>query len=247
MKQDTSTSIIHETTIGDCRLILGNSLDVLPGLGRFDCVVTDPPYRLVSGGNSTGEMGGCFSKDRYDNSGSIVDCDIDWSDWIPILDSVMASRSHGYIMSNNRHVANCMNAVEAAGFHFHNLLVWDKRTATPNRWYMKNCEFTVFFSKGKAFSINGCGAKQLVHVPARDISDHPTEKPVALMEHYIRQSTQPGDSVLDPFTGVGSTAVAAIRSGRRFTGIEINEKWYRIACQRCQYEADNLMHAQSLL
>jgi site-specific DNA-methyltransferase (adenine-specific) len=130
-------------------------------------------------------------------------------------------------------------AAEKAGFDFHNMLVWDKGTATPNRWYMKNCEFTGFFYKKPARAIADCGAKQLISCPQVDVTDHPTEKPVPLMRHYIEQSSARGDIVLDPFMGSGSTGVAAVQSGRRFIGIEKDERFFNMAVRRILDAVDN--------
>lgn len=196
-----------------------------------DLIVTDPPYKLESGGNND-VMGGCFSKESYNNNGSIVHCDIDWPDFMPLLYKVLAPRAHCYVMANNRHVQNMLNAAEAAGFKFHNLLVWDKITCTPNRWYAKNCEYIGFFYKGNAKMINDCGSKQLIKCPQVDESKHPTEKPVSLFEHYILNSSHKGDTVLDPFLGSGSCGCAAVKNGRNFIGMEFEKKWIDVAKQR---------------
>ena len=121
-----------------------------------------------------------------------------------------------------------------AGFDFHNLLIWDKGTVTPNRWYMKGCEFVGFFYKGTAKSINNCSSKALVKYPQIDETMHPTEKPVGLMQHYIENSTQPGQTVIDPFMGTSTTGVACVKSGRKFVGIEIDQEWFDVACERIE-------------
>jgi len=219
--------------IGEATLYLGDALKILPTLGECaDLVVTDPPYLLESGGNTTGEMQGKFAKDRYDNTGGIVACDIDWPDFMPMLYGSMRGDAHAYVMCNNRHVQYMLAEAEVSGFRFHNLLVWDKGNATPNRWFMKNCEFTGLFFKGKAKYVNDCGAKQLLYVPQEPYGDHPTPKPVMLMRHYIEQSTTPGQTVIDPFMGVGATGVAAVKTGRKFIGIELDEKHFDKACER---------------
>ena len=66
----------------------------------------------------------------------------------------------------------------------------------------------------------------------RDLKDHPTAKPVALLRYLIEQLTDEGDLVLDPFAGIGSTAVACQQSGRHFTGCEIDETFYKFAKER---------------
>lgn len=61
---------------------------------------------------------------------------------------------------------------------------------------------------------------------------HPTQKPVAVMKYIIEHATKAGDTVLDPFMGAGSTALAARASGRKFIGIEIERRWFKAAVQR---------------
>ncbi|MDZ7824149.1 MAG: site-specific DNA-methyltransferase [Ahrensia sp.] len=223
------------TLIGSgCHLMLGDSMKIMPWMSsagvKFNCVVTDPPYLLESGGNKTGAMGGKFSKANYDNSGAIVQCDITWSDFMPEI-SALVDQGHLYLMCNNRHVAEAQKQCEAANFKFHNLLVWKKSTITPNRWYMKNAEFVLFMYKGKAQYINDCGSSQVIYCPTPS-GVHPNEKPVALMEHFIKNSTKPGDLVFDPFMGSGTTGVACAKLGRRFIGIEIHSEYFQIACDR---------------
>lgn len=219
--------------IGRATLYQGDCRDILPMLGKVDAVVTDPPYLLVSGGVTNRPMMGKFKEGVYDNSGAIIPVDIEFEDWLPLVADKLES-GHAYIMVNNRHVAECQKQAELAGFRFHNLLVWDKGIATPNRWYMKNCEFTLFMFRGKANKIKDAGCKQLIKCMPPINADHETQKPVALMQHYIGNSTVEDDAVLDPFMGSGTTGVAAVQMGRHFIGIEKEAKYFDIACRRLQ-------------
>ncbi len=219
--------------IGDCTLYQGDCLEIMPTLGKVDAVVTDPPYLLESGGNTTGGMGGKFRRDRYDNDGAIVPTDIIWSDFMPYIAACLPD-GHAYVMVNNRHVQAALVAAQNAGFRFHNILVWEKGTATPNRWYMKNCEFTLFLFRGKARPISDCGAKQLLRSPNVRNAEHPTEKPGELMAHYIGNSTDRNQTILDPFMGSGTTGVACAKLGRKFIGIELEPKYFDIACKRVE-------------
>lgn len=240
------TAIQADITIGNCRLILGDMRAVLPELDvRAKLCLTDPPYLLTSGGNTTGEMGGCFDKSAYDNSGALFDM-VDWADMAPLIHAALADDADAIIMTSDREELAARLAFEQAAFGFHRLLVWDKITATPNRWYMPNCEFALYLWKGRARRINDCGAKALVRCPQRDVSHlylpddipepdrrpHATEKPVALMAGWICNSTDPGDLVIDPFMGAGSTIVAAAQIGRAAIGIEKDPKWFAVACAR---------------
>lgn len=223
--------------IGDATLYLGDCREVMPTLGPVDMVATDPPYLVTSGG--FGDLDGGFSgwiKDNYDNKGAIVRCDIDWRDWLQLVPAALVADAHVYVFSNDRNLSVARAAAEEAGLVFHRLLVWDKKTALPNRWYQQTCEFVLFLRKGRAFKINDPSSKSLYAIFQRDESDHPTEKPVSLCALYIGNSTKPGGSVLDPFMGSGTTGVAAARLGRRFVGIEIDERYFNIACRRIEAE-----------
>lgn len=236
----------EDITIGDCRLILGDMREVLPTLdARANLCLSDPPYRLVAGGNSTNEMGGCFARGAYDNSGALFDI-VEWSDMAPLIYGALADNADAVIIVSDREECAARVAFDVAGFGFHRLLVWDKVTATPNRWYMPNCEFALYLWKGRARRITDCASKALIRCPQRDVSHlylrggsdvadlrgHPTEKPVALMAHWMANSSDAGDLVIDPFMGSGSTIVAAARTGRRAIGIEKDRRWFEVACAR---------------
>ena len=64
------------------------------------------------------------------------------------------------------------------------------------------------------------------------IGQHPTQKPVRLLERIIALVTQPGDTIIDPFMGSGTTGVACVQTGRNFIGIEIDEGYFKIAEKR---------------
>lgn len=209
----------------DCR-------DVLPRLeGVADLLLTDCPYRVTSGGNSGEFSGGWMGE--YQNGGNIVDgADLPFEDWLPAAYAALTSPAHAYLFINDRNLAELQAAAEAAGLAFHRLLIWDKGAALPNRWYQQTCEFVLFMRKGRAFRIAEPSSRTYARMPQVDETPHPTEKPVALCRHYIANSTKPGDMVLDPFAGSGTTCVAAIHEGRRFVACESNAKWFDIACRR---------------
>lgn len=221
-----------KVVIGDCTLYLGDCRAVLPSIDAVDCVVTDPPYLLTSGGN--GDYADWQLAKDYDNSGKIVECDLDWPDFMPLIFSALKDGSHCYTMCNNRHVQAMLNSAEASGLKFHNLLAWDKKSCTPNRYYMKNMEFTGFFYKKSSKYLNDCGSQQLMACQQENYGGHPTTKPVALMSYYVKNSTQRGETVLDPFMGVASTGVACAKLGRSFVGVEINEKYFDLSCKRIE-------------
>lgn len=222
--------------VGPCTLYRGDAREILRDLrGQADCLVTDWPYALTSGGRGKpgdGSMGGKFAADRYANDGKLFPVVSFFECAGPVFDALKA-RAHAYVMVNDRHEAAARTAFLRAGFRFHRLLVWDTGYPKPNRWYMGQCEFTLFLFKGAAFRIADCGSRQVFH--HRPVSDaHPTAKPVPLMAEYVGNSTLPRDTVLDPFMGSGTTIEAALRLGRAAVGIELVGAHFDAAVARAE-------------
>jgi site-specific DNA-methyltransferase (adenine-specific) len=225
--------MVEPVIIGNAMLYLGDCRDILPTVQKADAVVTDPPYKLTSGGNTPGGMKGGWL-DNYNNNGCIVECDISWREIMQLLHDACAEDADLYVMANDKNVCEAGVAAKEAKLGFHNLLVWDKVGATANRWYMKNCEFVLYLWKGRAKKIADAGSKQLIRCPQVDESPHPTEKPVSLMAHYIGNSSLRNQIILDPFMGSGTTGVAAVQMGRKFIGAELDAKYFDIACKRIE-------------
>lgn len=197
----------------DCMKVLPTMAD-----GSVDLVVTDCPYHIVSGGcrtNSGRGIGGIFENvkvtsgclDIYKSNietGAIFDHNsIEFSEWLPEVYRVLKDGTHCYIMVNARNLKDLWVEAEKVGFVFQNLLVWDKGNATPNKWYMQAYELILMLRKGPARNINNMGEKNILRVPnVIRTKLHPTEKPVELMMILIENSSNEGDTVLDPFMGV---------------------------------------------
>jgi site-specific DNA-methyltransferase (adenine-specific) len=229
-----SAALRHQ--VGPCTLYRGDAREILHDLrAQADCLVTDWPYPLTSGGRGKvgdGSMGGKFAADVYANDGILFPT-VGFFECASALFAALRPRAHAYVMVNDRHEAEARVAMERAGFRFHRLLVWDTGHPKPNRWYMGRCEFTLFMFKGEAFRIAAPGSQQLFsHRPVS--SAHPTEKPVPLMSQYITNSTIRGDTVLDPFMGTGTTIEAALWLGRSAIGIEIDPRWFDAAVARVE-------------
>lgn len=230
-----SSQLIH----GDCL----EEMKKIPD-GSVDLVLTDPPYKTISGGNKTPKwISGYGSSVLHKNDGKIFDFNnITPDQWAKEVYRVLKDNSHCYIMSNYLNLFETQEAFINAGFKGHNLLVWEKNTANANRWYMKNCEYTLFFYKGKAKSINNASTKT-VHKYKNIIGNkkHPTEKPVELMSLYISNSTNDGDTVYDPFMGSGTTGVACKNLNRNFIGIELDKDYFEIAKKRIEETPERLL------
>jgi len=218
----------------------GCALTLLPRFrGTADLVVTDPPYRLTSGGRNAQVMSGIFASDRYDNSGELMRT-VGWDRFARPLLEACKPDADAYVMANDKQVFAAHAAMIGAGWRLHNLLVWNKGAPTRNRWYMKENEYVLYLWKGRARTIRNPGSKQTFAAPRPDRAEkiHDTQKPVPLLEHYIRNSSDPGDLVLDPFAGSAATLIGALRSGRRAVGFEIDVDNFRAAVARLANECE---------
>lgn len=209
--------------------------DAKDGLSRLadetiDLIFTDPPYPVISGGNKypTAPKGMLSANDGKHFKHN----DIKPTDYMHELYRVLKTGKHCYVMTNVLNMWEMRDVALSAGFKLHNVLVWVKNTANPNRWYMKNYEFILMFYKGKARPIRDCGSKSAVKFNNVRNRDHPTEKPQDMVSYFVSNSSDPQDVVLDPFMGVGTTGQVAQRLGLKFIGFEIDIEYYVKSCVR---------------
>ena len=190
-------------------LYCGDCLDILPGLSGVDAVVTDPPYGI--GFNHDGGGGGIWERR---NEGKIIGDDrpFDPKPWL-LFDDV--------IFWGANHFADRLP--KSAGW-----LVWDKKLGLKEdnfsdgeaAWHKRGTRLRIF-----RYLWNGLLAHE------RDQKrEHIMQKPVALMRWCLEFVV--ADTILDPFTGSGTTGVAAVKLGRKFIGIEIEPKYCEIAKRR---------------
>lgn len=217
---------IEKVQIGDATLILGDCLEVLPTLQKVDAVITDPPYGIGESSKRNATRGKPFGSrvDAKNTRGTFVPpTDYGHFEW----DNVPASEEQ---------ISACLGSAWRAviwGGNFFNLppsskwLVWDKL----NSGDFADCELAWTNLPGAVRTFrhmwNG-----MLRASERSLQRvHPTQKPVALMAWCIEQL---GDAaaILDPFMGSGTTGVACAQLGRKFIGIEIEPKYFDIACAR---------------
>lgn len=148
---------------------------------------------------------------------------------------VLKWQTHCYVMCNQVNLQSYLNELTNVGFNVTRLLIWDKGNKINSQFYMGQVEFIIFCRKGKAKRVNNCGISELIAIPNKKTKRkdgtnfHDTEKPVALMQLLVEQSTQVGEVVLDPFFGIGATPIACAKSGRKFIGYELDPEYYAIA------------------
>lgn len=200
----------REEIIGDCRLILGDCRDILPTLGPVDAVVTDPPYGIGRDGQkkTTGGNGG---RKAYEFKG--------WDGERPdaALMRRIASHAPVCVIWGGNYFADILPATGK-------WLVWDK----GQRINQSDGELA-WTSFDGALRIHTLNRVELM----TDGAEHPTQKPVRLMEWTLGQISARG-MILDPFMGSGSTGVACVRRGCSFIGIEREPSYFDIACRRIE-------------
>ena len=225
--------------IEKCVLWNGNCLEYMRTLEDecIDLIVTDPPYPTTSRGHA-GNSGGMLQKEINKKGKVFEHNNIDCTEYAPEFYRVLKDGSHCYIMTNHINLIKMLNVFTDCGFHFIKSLIWNKGNKIMGQYYMSQFEYILFFRKGYGKKINNCGTADILSVPNKKTKDengkniHDTEKPVELMKILIENSTKKGDIVLDPFVGVGATALACIESERNYIGIELDENYYNIANER---------------
>jgi site-specific DNA-methyltransferase (adenine-specific) len=119
---------------------------------------------------------------------------------------------------------------EKVGFKFWKPLIFDKEIIGQGYHYRARYEMILFFEKGKR-KLNDLSIPDILS-EKRVLNGYPTEKPVKLLETLIKQSSNEGNIVLDPFMGSGSTAEACLNTNRDFIGCDISEKSYETVVNR---------------
>lgn len=203
----------------------------------IDLIISDVPYPTTSRGSS-GTMGGYWKGDMAKSGKIFENNSVKPSDYLPDLYRVLKDGTHCYIMINHINLIEMLNEATKVGFKFVKSLIWDKGNKICGRYYMNAYEYVLFFRKGRDRPINNCGTSDILSIPVKKLKDkdghnlHDTEKPIELMKILIENSSDPGDTVLDPFMGIGSTGVACSQCNRNFIGCEIDEHYFSIAKMR---------------
>lgn len=200
--------------IGDATLHLGDCREILPTLGKVDAVVTDPPYGIahVKG------AGGGGKHNRRNISPIVGDAEpFDPSALLTFPNVIMWGADHYCARlpaDKGRWIAwNKLDDMES----------FDSFSDVEFAWHSKRGASRIFNFKWKGIASVKAGEEVR--------RDHPTQKPIGLMVWCVQQAGD-GETVLDPFMGSGTTGVACARLGRKFIGIEIEPRYFDIACRR---------------
>ncbi len=232
------------------KLIQGDMLEELKKFSdrTFDLIFADPPYNLSGDKHQTcksGRMTAC-DKGEWDRIESIHEFNFQW-----VKECVRVLKDEGSIwISGTLHNHPSIGVIlKRLDLWVINDVIWFKPNAPPllqrNRlvpsveliwWAAKSKKYYFDYQKARKMNDNK-QMRNLWKIPARKhITPHPTEKPEPLLKRIITISSKPGDHVLDPFMGSGTTGAVAQKLNRHFTGIEIDEEYFQIAQRRLKTE-----------
>lgn len=197
-----------ETIADGITLYHGDCREIVPSLGMVDAVVTDPPYGTEV---------------------TTWDISIDAGTVSAIL---AASKGYSAFFYSNTRLAHLLNAIRGHG-HDAWVAVWHKMNAMgfERRFAPQWVPIVIAYKGNPPF-----WGKDLFACPIRvqkDI-DHPTPKQPAVTEWLVEKATKIGGTVLDAFMGSGTTGIACAKLGRKFIGIEVDEKYFDLSCRRIE-------------
>ena len=225
--------------IGLAELWLGDCRDVVPTLTRPAAVIADPPYSVsVAGAVSVGPRG---SRNMDFFAGD--------TDWAGMRDAVVERvglcadmRPHTIVVwCGHRQFGALTDALEARGYSTRPM-VWRKQCpppSPPGAAFTSAVEIAVYaYLPGRYWGGGQCDpnvfeADSLRHGNADKVG-HPTQKPLSLMRWNVSLLVPPGGVILDPYMGSGTTGVAAVERRHPFVGIEIEPRYFDIACRRIE-------------
>lgn len=215
----------HER-IGAVDLYLGRALDVVPALGPVDVVITDPPYAEHTHKQAKTNQGAGHGRSLITFSA------LDDAGFLAVAEGCLAAAQSWVVMTCDfRHAALLYGRPE-----FVRLGAWVKPNPMPQISADRpgqGFETVAILHSGRVPKAwNRGGGAGVWTVPPHSGALVPTQKPLALIGAFVSDFTKPGDVVLDPFCGSGTTLVACAKAGRRAIGVEVDPQHFDIACRR---------------
>lgn len=233
------------------RLINGACVQALEEVenNSVELLLTDPPYNL--GEFMTNRAAGLhrmrnnfFVSAGWDN--------LNPDEWRIAMDGFFRVASEKLIDGGSAvifmaaiKVQTIVELAQSHGLYYKTTGIWHKTNPMPrnmNLHFVNSTESWIYFTKKKRTGTFNNGGK-IIHdfietsvTPASEkkLGKHPTQKPISLMKHFVEILSNPGDTVLDPFMGSGSTGVAAVSTGRHFIGIELDEAYFQLSSARIE-------------
>jgi len=199
-------------TIGDATLYLGDCREILPTLGKVDAVVTDPPYGIGL------DYGAAFQDTEKAVQG-LVAVFVPWA---------IENASRTLITSGNQ----CQHLYPRPKW----TLAWITPAGAGSGPWGFSCWQPILAYGSCPYLAAGKGRRAdiFIHTETSEHNGHPCPKPELFMRKLVQRASLENDLVLDPFMGSGTTGVACAKLGRKFIGIEIEERYFDIACRRIE-------------
>ena len=250
----------YKSSNNDFTIIQGDCVETLSKFEfGFDMVFADPPYFLSGGGIScqSGKVV-CVDKGDWDKPSSPEEMDRFNLRWLSAGRDHMKDNATIWISGTHHNIFSVQQQLLKLGFKILNVITWAKTNPPPNiscRYFTYSTEFIIWARKSpktphyfnyelmKELNAN----KQMTDVwqlPAiakweKSCGKHPTQKPLGLLARIIQASTQPGAWILDPFSGSGTTGIAANLLGRRYLGLEKEDEFLSMSKARRE-EIENI-------
>jgi DNA modification methylase len=225
-------------TIGNATLYLGDCREILPTLGNVDAVITDPPFEIKNKFGTSSMYGFRRMEFHFDIKG-VTDEVV-----IPALDDAFDKCNAFHVFCDPEQYAGIANIARAKGF---TPKPWAKQKLCspppmPGNWWPSSFELAMYGYKPCAyFGDKSAKRKNMMvfdsyrhSIRASEKEDHPTQKWLPMMLYLVNTMIKDGGTALDPFMGSGSTGVACTNLGRRFIGIELEPRYFDIACRRIE-------------
>jgi len=224
-----------ETLAEGVTLYLGDCREILPTLGKVDAIIGDPPYEAVMQ-----KKWGVLSRNapsshvRHESLGFDA---IDHMREEVAKAAIAACQGWLIFFCMAEGVRAWRDAIEAAGARYKRAMVWIKPDAMPQfngQGPSVGHEMLVsaWCSDGHSKWNGGGRPGTFTFTKNTHGAEHPTQKPLPLISELVSLFSFRGDLVCDPFCGSGTTGVAAVNTGRRFVGIEQDQKWFDLSCRR---------------
>ena len=216
--------IRRKEIIGNQTLILGDCLEVMPLLGRFDAVVTDPPYGVNYEGSKTKHGSNGFSYASFDDTPENISAIC-----VPAVRMAVGKARSAIVTPGN---ANAFKYDEPRSLG----VIYYPSGANSGPWGFV-CSQPLFYYGKDPYLAKALGrlpnAFATTEATDRTIQ-HPCPKPLKTVEWMVARVSLAGETILDPFMGSGTTLVACQKMGRAGTGIEIDKDYWEIACRRVE-------------
>jgi len=212
---------------GRVTLWLGDCREILPTLGTVDAVVTDPPYGVNYHGSVTKHGRNGFGYESFDDTPAAI-AEI----CVPAVRMAVSIARSAVVTPGN---ANAFKYDEPKSIG----AIYYPSGANSGPWGFV-CSQPLFYYGKDPYLANALGRlpNAFASTEAADRTiEHPCPKPINQTKWMVWRASLPGELVLDPFMGSGTTGVAAVKLGRRFIGIEIEPKYFDIACRRIEEAA----------